>query len=286
MRICLFWNPTAGGGVSAESLTELIARAGHRVIRVVNNVDELAENLEGSIDCVVAAGGDGTVAKAGRTLAGGDIPLAILPMGTANNIASSLAIEGEPEQLIARWNDHQLVRIDLGLVDYGAGDCRFIESVGTGLVVQGIAEGRATLSKDDPATHLTEARQMYVDAIEHLEPHRVDLTIDGQSLAGNYLLIEVLNTPSIGPGIRFSPDVNAADGVLSVVAARESDREQLAQYMQARLRGEPSDAGLRSWPAKSIELRGVHQLHVDDGVQSSREAVTIAVKPGWLPVLA
>jgi diacylglycerol kinase (ATP) len=286
MRICLYWNPTAGGGVSSDSLTELIARAGHHVDRVVEDANDLPDNLDASFDCVVAAGGDGTVARAGRILAGGNIPLAILPMGTANNIASSLAIEGEPGQLIAKWKDHRVVRIDVGVMDDGSGECRFLESVGTGLVVAGIAEGRATLAKNDPSTHLSEARQMYVDAVEQLKPHRLDITIDGESLGGDYLLIEVLNTPSIGPGIRFSAEVSPADGLLSVVAARESDREQLADYMRARLTGEPTDAGLRSWRAKCIELRGVTDLHVDDRVRPSKDVVSIAVQPASLPVLA
>jgi diacylglycerol kinase (ATP) len=286
MRICLYWNPTAGGAVSAESLTELMVRAGHRVDRVVEDVNDLPDNLDASFDCVVAAGGDGTVARAARILAGGNIPLAILPMGTANNIASSLAIEGEPEQLIDKWKDHRVVRIDVGVMDDGSGECRFLESVGTGLMVAGIAEGRATLSKDDPSTHLSEARQMYVDAVEQLKPHRLDLTIDGEPLGGDYLLIEVLNTPSIGPGIRFSADVSPADGLLSVVAARESDRGQLADYMRARLTGEPTDAGLRSWRAKRVELRGVTDLHVDDRVRPSTDVVSIAIQPASLPVLA
>ena len=286
MRICLYWNPTAGGGVSADSLTELITRAGHHVARVVDDADDLPANLDISFDCVVAAGGDGTVARAGRLLAGGHTPLAILPMGTANNIASSLAIEGEPEQLIAKWKDHKVVRIDVGVMDDGRGECRFLESVGTGLVVAGIAEGKATLSKDDPETHLSEARQMYVDAVEQLKPHHLDITIDGESLGGDYLLIEVLNTPSIGPGIRFSPDVSAADGLLSVVAARETDREQLAAYMRARLTGDPADAGLRSWRARRVEFRGVADLHVDDRVRPAGEVVTIGIEPASLPVLA
>ena len=50
-------------------------------------------------DLVLVAGGDGTVAKVARCLVDRDIahriPIAILPVGTANNIARSLGIEGE-----------------------------------------------------------------------------------------------------------------------------------------------------------------------------------------------
>jgi diacylglycerol kinase family enzyme len=48
------------------------------------------------------AGGDGTAANAARTVAGRAIPLAVLPLGTANNIARSLGYVGSIEELIRR----------------------------------------------------------------------------------------------------------------------------------------------------------------------------------------
>ena len=59
--------------------------------------------LESHADLVVAAGGDGTVATAARVLAGRKIPLAILPLGTANNIARSLNSDGPLDTLVASW---------------------------------------------------------------------------------------------------------------------------------------------------------------------------------------
>ena len=296
MRICLFWNESAGEGASLDELLALIARAGHHVERVIEDVKDLPAAIASSIDCVVAAGGDGTVARAGRALAGGDVPLAILPLGTANNIASSLSIDGAPRELIARWASQRLVAIDIGVMRSETGESYFLESVGSGLVAAGIAEGDATLSKDDPEEHLLQARRMYLDTIQHLSPRHRRLTIDGQSMDGDYLLVEVLNTPAIGPGIRLSPDVNAADGLLSVVAAGEADREALATYVQAQTRGNPwatkpwrsrpADAGLKSWPASRVELAGIDEVHVDDEVREGEgHAVTVTIKPGFLRVL-
>lgn len=63
------------------------------------------ESVLESTDVIVAAGGDGTVSTAARAVAGRDIPVAILPLGTANNIARSLGIEGSiphPRARLAR----------------------------------------------------------------------------------------------------------------------------------------------------------------------------------------
>src|SRR5688572_3602256 len=113
MRVCLFWNQTAGGGASLDEIKTAIRRAGHHVESVVSRPDELSNDHLRGIDCVVAAGGDGTVARAGRVLAGGEVPMAILPLGTANNIATSLDVNGLADEVSARWSRQHVVNIDV-----------------------------------------------------------------------------------------------------------------------------------------------------------------------------
>jgi diacylglycerol kinase family enzyme len=287
MRLCLYWNKNAGGGTSLDEVAALVVGAGHSLECVVERPADLPEVFDVPIDCVVAAGGDGTVARAARALAGGNIPLAILPLGTANNIASSLGIGGSPADAIAALAHQRTVRVDVGVIQHD-GETRFVESVGAGLVVEGINAGSATISKDDdPELNLVRARQLYVETIRHLRPKHYDITLDGTSIGGEYLLVEVLNISSIGPGVSLSSEVNPADGLLSVVIAAEADREALTTYLRARQNGEPASAGLRSWRASHVELKGLEEFHVDDEVRSAHGAgVTIGIKPASLPVMA
>ena len=286
MRMCLYWNHTAGGGVSLDRLTSVIEHAGHSVVRAVDDESDLPSNL-GDAECVVVAGGDGTVARAGRALAGGPVPLAILPLGTANNIARSLDIRGEIEQLAARWQDGQVVKIDVGVVEVSGSAHRFIESVGCGLVTSGITEGEKTLAKDHPETHLAEAREMYLETLRDLAPRRYDVTLDGERMSREFLLVEALNTTSIGPMLEFTADVNAADGHLSVVLLGESDRDALVAYLKAAASGRPVPAEFKSWRVKTIEIAGADGLHVDDRVMDAGGSpVSIGIHPRSLAILA
>jgi diacylglycerol kinase (ATP) len=288
MRICLFCNETAGEGVSAASLAELITGAGHRVERVVDDIEELRRGLNSSIDCVVAAGGDGTVAKVGRVLAGADIPMAILPLGTANNIAASLAINGTSAELVAKWSDRRIVHIDVGVVHDSSGESVFLEGAGIGLIAAGITIGRAEVAPDESSDEqLTHARALYLQQARSVQPQLCTISIDGTELQDRYLLVEILNTPAVGPGIRLSSDVNAADGLLSVVVAGEGEREGVVNYLQARLNGHPKDAGLTAIRAERVELSGARELHVDDQVRDiGGGRIVISIRPAHLAVLA
>ena len=285
MRICLYWSKTAGGGISLDRLTTIIDGAGHHVARVVEDASELPSHMD-DVDCVVAAGGDGTVARAGRTLAGSSLPLAILPLGTANNIASSLAIRGEVAQLVERWHEGNVARIDVGLVEYGDGTDRFIESVGCGLVTRCIEVGEATLSKDDPESHLEDARNLYLDTLRDLRPRRYHIVLDGEEVTGEFLLVEALNTPSIGPKLELTEHVSAADGCLSVVVAAESERAMLCAYLSALPAGSDASAGFKSWRARAITITGADRIHVDDRVIDASGSITIGIQPVSLSILA
>jgi diacylglycerol kinase family enzyme len=286
MRICLYWNPGAGGGNSLADLTRPIANAGHDVVRVVERTEDLRALLTSDVECVAAAGGDGTIARAAAALVGGDIPLAPLPLGTANNIACSLGLEGSLEELIARWRHERRVAIDVGFVEHGGGESCFVESVGFGVITDGIDIGRRTLAKDDPAVHLDEARDLYRDLLDRGKPQRYCIDIDGEQLNGDYLLVEALNTPRIGPGLELSPGVSGADGLLSVVCMTAAERGQLHDYLHALDRGLAGDAGIKSWRARAVVVRGASRMHADDRVEEVSGPVSIRIEPASLPVLA
>jgi diacylglycerol kinase (ATP) len=286
MRICLYWNKTAGGGVSLQELTSVITNAGHTVERSVEDASDLPTDL-GDIECVVAAGGDGTIGRAARALAGGEMPLAILPEGTANNIAGSLDICGEIADIAKRWHLSKVAKIDIGVIKNGMTSSMFVESVGSGLVTSCIEEGRRTLSKDDPDTHLEHARQLYVDTLRKLRPCRYRIKLDDEEVDGEFLLIEVLNTPSIGPRVEFTSAVNVADGFFSVVAIGEAEREMLDAYLTALQSGTAAHAAFKSWRAGTVEISGSDQIHVDDQIVSvTTSPIVLSIRPSALAILA
>jgi diacylglycerol kinase family enzyme len=287
VRVALLFNENAGDGVSLRQICESLERHRHQVARVEQG-DGCSRLLAEPCDLVVAAGGDGTVAAAARALAGRDIPLAILPLGTANNVARSLGSCGPIDELIGGWTSARRRPLDLGMVSGARGERRFVEAVGGGLIPIGIAATKA-LTADTGRSQTwkpVDALRQYRETLLHLKPSRWTVSLDGVRTTGSFLLVEVLNTPSIGPNLVLSPDVNPSDGFFRVVIAMEEHREQLDGHLQHLIEGRSSELSLDSQPARHVEIEGWHEMHVDDRVSLPEKAVvSVRIQPAAVQVL-
>jgi diacylglycerol kinase (ATP) len=82
---------------------------------------------------VIAAGGDGTVQKTAWEIMGSGVPLAIFPLGTANNLARSLGFTAPVHEIAQLLDSGKRRPFDLGVGRNGS-QCRyFFEAAGGGL---------------------------------------------------------------------------------------------------------------------------------------------------------
>src|SRR5207244_757183 len=128
-----------------ERLKNLVRAEGHEVLYRSSKDDHWASILERPADLIAVAGGDGTVGRVAKRIAGRGVPLTVLPMGTANNIARTLGLADVPvERLIAGWKHARRVRFDIGTARGPWGSSRFIEGVGLGLFAWTLPEADAS----------------------------------------------------------------------------------------------------------------------------------------------
>lgn len=279
MNISLLYNKKAGEGVALDHILDVIAEHGHNVVCVVDDRSDVGRLLHDGPDVVVAAGGDGTIAPAARLVARRRTPLAILPLGTANNIATSFGILGPIEDLVAGWGTARRVRLDLGVADGMPGRRRFVEGVGAGLIPAAIADMQTRSDGDDlPAdARMAGAVRTIRDAFSKLQPFEATIVADGVQTAGTFLSVEILNTPLIGPNLVLAADANPSDGLFDVVMARDSDRNTILRYLEDRLEGRDSSLSLPSQRARAVTLQGATDVHVDDQACSGSPQQTISI---------
>jgi diacylglycerol kinase (ATP) len=86
-------------------------------------------------DLILVAGGDGTINEAVNGMVHSDVPLGILPAGTANVLANELGIGRTMERAASVLADSVRERVALGLISSQPGDMRrhFLLMAGAGL---------------------------------------------------------------------------------------------------------------------------------------------------------
>jgi diacylglycerol kinase (ATP) len=271
MRVTLVRNPTAGDqALDRLQLRELLVQAGHTAIDR-STKGKWREALREPGDLVAVAGGDGAVRKVVLELAerGSRVPVAIIPAGTANNIARTLGLFGDASELIGSWRPESARPFDLGTLTVGGTRTRFAESFGGGSCAELIALGKPQL--EEPSTlvgnEIDRALILLLQIVSDAPVRRWGVVADGVERSGEYLAVEVLNIHFVGPGVALAPEADPHDGQLDLVLVDEAHRSALVRMLEGRLAGR-TDAlpRLDVVRAARIELappRDVH-FHLDD----------------------
>ncbi len=273
MRITLIHNPGAGstGREDRKHLLKLLEGAGHDVRYRSSKEDDWKSALDKPADLIVVAGGDGTVARVVRRMPGHDAPVALLPAGTANNIARSLGQHERPfEELVRGWEGARRVTLDVGVAKGPWGERYFVEGVGAGVFADLLASSTPEESKKlKKVKNPVEAglRRLREQA-ERAEPVQICAELDGEDISGEYLLFEALNLRYIGPNLFLTADTEPGDGRFELVMVTEAERSRLVYYLEHwqddrdRLAILPSRSGTRL----QVEWTGF-PLHIDDKLQ-------------------
>jgi len=233
MRVTLFHNPGAGKkGHGKDEILAALKLADHKARYVSTKSDKLKAELEKvDGDFIVVAGGDGTVAEVIAKLGNRKLPIGILPLGTANNIARSLAIAGEPQILVETWDMKRTRRLDLGRVEAAGNVSHFVEAVGVGIVPQMLIKA-AKKAKEKGALNLQTGRELLRKIAMDADVLKLDVMIDGKKLDGEWLGAEALNIPYTGPGLRLAPKADFTDGMLDLICFTKADRDKLAEWFE------------------------------------------------------
>jgi diacylglycerol kinase family enzyme len=311
-RAILVHNPTAGKGPGAHSAAQLLgwlAEAGIQARLVNAKKKKEMRKLNEANGLIVIAGGDGTVHKVARRVVGRQTTLAVIPLGTANNIARSLGIVGEPRALIAGLGRARERALDVGIAEGPWGKRAFLEGAGGGLFADVMARldgGRPRKKRRADAEnhktrftpydlHLQPALHALAEALPEFRARASDVAIDGKRISGRYLLLEAMNMPFLGPNLHLGPDADPGDGKLDFVLLDEDQRKEFQDYLAHRIEGGDDAPRVTTIKGERLEFAwGGARLHVDDkvmslngenGTERKRLEIVLRVKPGALTFL-
>jgi diacylglycerol kinase family enzyme len=235
---------------------------------------------------VFAAGGDGTVRACAEALAGTGVPLAIVPLGTANLTARALGVPSQDDRAVEAGFGGRDHAIDLGhltLVE-GTGGTWFTAMAGIGLdaaVVAGAGE-RLKRRLGWAAYAAAGVRRLA------LPPREFTIRPDGaEPLRRRARSVVVANAGLLPGGFTLLPAARLDDGLLDIGILAPSggwDWIRLAGRMLARDRRQ--DRALECLQARRVQVSAdaVLPRQIDGEVVAPGRALSVSVCPGTLTV--
>ncbi|UBV42811.1 diacylglycerol kinase family lipid kinase [Deinococcus taeanensis] len=272
----LIFNTNAGGSTrcTPDLLVTALQGIGFQpVYRATTGEEELERALADAQGTVFVAGGDGTVRAVALHLAGRDgVTLGVIPMGTANNVARTLGVQGEPLDVIALYAQATEQPFDLGRVEGPWGEDVFLEACGCGAFADVMAEYDPEGGKSP-----LRAVQALTTALTTFDPPPAAVTLDSEVLPETaFALLEVMNTKATGPRLRLATNADPGDGQLDVVRIDAAGREGLLAYLAALARDDfEALSSVESTRAARVEIPYTGQaFHVDAEVREPMQGVT------------
>jgi diacylglycerol kinase family enzyme len=272
----------------------MIRAAGHKVKYQSTKDKDWKKAIKKSCDVIAVAGGDGTVGKVARRLVDRHIPIAILPVGTANNIGHALGLTGLAlDRLIGEWDSARRVNFDVGKAHGPWGSNYFVEGVGIGLfaaTILNIGDGKDSTLRDAVNRDDEIARVLAILKQQLQKPHAKPLNVrlDDKDISDEYVLLQALNIRYAGPNLDLAPDADTNDGLLEVVVLRRGEERKLIKYLTRclGLKNTKSNLTVHRGRRLQIEWNGA-PIHIDDKPWSiadakpraKRNAIEITVGP-------
>ena len=236
--------------------------------------------VKDGVERVIVAGGDGTVRAAAEALAGTDVPLNVLPSGTANLFARAMAlpddVDGAVDVLL-----HGTNRV------LDAGRCNEL----TFSIMAGAGVDAAMLDGAEAAKERLGVTAYVTSAVKEARKRRqfdVKVSIDGLvCFKGKAAGVLVANIGTLIGGLEVLPDASPSDGQLDVAILTAVGWKEWAALTARAVRHSRNTPGLFRIGQGSkvkVTMKKSQKFEVDGGVKGSAKKLDVGVLPGALTV--
>ena len=234
---------------------------------------------------VFAAGGDGTVRACAEALAGTGVPLAIVPLGTANLTARALGVSARADRAVDAGFDGRDRRIDLARIDgTGRSVTRFAAMAGIGLDAAVVGAAREQLKRRFGWVAYA------MSGVTRLSLPPRDFTVhldDAEPLRRRARCVVVANAGLLPGGFTLLPGARLDDGLLDVgILAPCGTWGWVRVAGRVLARDRRQDRMLERFQARRIQISADVDLprQVDGEIVAPGRTLSVSVCPGVLVV--
>jgi diacylglycerol kinase (ATP) len=222
-RVRVICNPTSGGGCEPEVIREELEDFEAEWIDTHGAGDAQRAAEEWSNGLLIVVGGDGTVNEVvnglGRAGFPKDVTLAVLPMGTGNDLAATLAIPDDLEEAEEAIRESRVRTFDIARIRSEGVEERFFINVASG------GYGAETSALADEELKGRWGKLAYfrasLEKAREFDVREVRVTLDGEERMLRAVNVAVGNCRYAGGGWLAAPRANPEDGLLDLVVIED-----------------------------------------------------------------
>jgi len=287
MRFSIIGNKIAGRGHSAKRVEELrrcLEQRGHHVdiLQTAHpgHASELAAQVNGNADAIVAAGGDGTLMEVLNGLRDpAATPLAQLPVGTANILARELRLPTKPQRMTDMLEQMHIRKLDLGL----AGNHRFLSVLSSGFDAMVVKEVQA---RRTGTLGFTGYVKPIIDVLRRYRVPTLHVTVDDQEPMPAALVI-VSNIRRYAGIMTVTRNARCDSGHLDVCILPKGSLLWLIRYGLSGLIGRVTTIpGVKYITGKNIRIESTEPVPVEvDGEYFGNTTVDVTIQPQVVPFI-
>jgi diacylglycerol kinase (ATP) len=210
---------------------------------------------------IIAAGGDGTINEVINGIAGSEIPLAFMPLGTVNVLAKELTVPEDVEGAIikALHGTPRIVSLGKIVIHPSSAGRYFILMAGIGYDGETVFGINGTLKK-----YWGKGAYFYsgIKTLLRFNPSELIFDIDGRRVTGCSAIIG--NAAKYGGHFKVTPDARIADRLLDVCIFKGRSRADILRYVAGVVtKRHLTFRDVEYIKAESIEIRGRAHIQID-----------------------
>jgi diacylglycerol kinase family enzyme len=290
--ITVLVNPSAGGTTTpelADDIAAAFAALGVRPRMVSfqpgDDVIELAREAARTSTVVVAAGGDGTVNAVAGVVAGTDVALGVLPVGTLNHFAKDLNLPTDVREAVATIVAGRVIRVDAAEVN---GEL-FINNSSIGVYPNAV-EIRERLRESGHGKWVAMAIASW-RVVRTYRGLRVNLSMNGRRVSTRTPFVFVGNNEYVLEGLKVGKRADLTSGRLFVYLAPQIATRILPMLVLRTIVGHPAAMGaFEIIPTTDLTIETTSSKRVivslDGETTTLQLPLRYQARPGVLKVIA
>jgi diacylglycerol kinase (ATP) len=276
VRIALAANRASGGGLDPEPLLAALRERGAEVAGFGCEEEDLERAAAWGPDRLAVAGGDGTIGPVAELAGRLEVPLAVLPTGTANDFARAYGVPGDPlEAAVLAVESEHAKPLELGRLADGR---PFVNVASAGLASVAARNAQPLKPRLGPLAYGIGA--LRAAAREH--PLPVTVRAEGRTVfEGGAWQVIVAVSGAFGGGSGVA-EADPDDGVLDVVVLPAGSRAGLAKRawgLRQRTIAQQRDVPHERGHTVEVDLPDGSEINVDGEIRlGGLERVTVEAK--------